>query len=396
MASNRLSFEIKTRVFASLACATLALTMFALSSCGVLSAPDRDETPSALALRAQYAYDKGDFSEAVELLEKLKKIDPSNTDARIKLAFSYMGAAGISHIDTIKKFATLGSSGGDVSTIINNAGLSAAQVAEIKSADKKVTLLTAEELRGKSAGLTTLHNAFLSLCELFSENTISTLKESAKSASSIIEIEKCGSGINRADGSVSIAALFLAINQFASLGQILDLDADGDGKIDIETSTSKASNDVTNAPDLNTLTRSLKALTDAADFLSSDAFKWAFSQFKVIDAVVVGSNLPDEVKNSITKITTSLNESIDKINGYVDQGASAGASAGEKAKETATKANQKADALLSGKSDDEKKKACQDVYCMRKSFSLPTTEADMPSECGGAIYASLSEDTCSQ
>ncbi|MEY2987131.1 MAG: hypothetical protein RJB13_652, partial [Pseudomonadota bacterium] len=386
MSSNRFTFEIKTRVFTSLACATLAVMMLALSSCGVLSAPERDETPSALALRAQYAYDKGNFSEAVELLEKLKKLDPSNVDARIKLAFSYMANAGISHVNTIKKFAGIQNSGANLSALLSNAGLSADQVAEIKSGEKKVTLLTADELRTKSSGLSTLHNAFLSLCELFSESTISTLKESAKSAFSILELEKCGTGINRDDGNVSIAALFLAINQFASFGLILDFDANNDGKMDIEEATSKASSDISGANDINTLTNSLQVLTEAADFLSSDAFKWAFSQFKVIDAVVSGSNLPGEVKDSITRITSSLNESIDKINGYVDQGAAAGASAGSKAQETAAKANQKADTLLDGKTAEEKTNSCQKLYCMRKSFNLPAGESDMPTQCRNPIY----------
>lgn len=394
MASNRFSFEIKTRIFASLACATLALTMFALSSCGVLSAPERDETPSALSLRAQYAYDQGNFAEAVELLEKIKEIDPSNVDARIKLAFSYMGAVGVSHVDTIKKFASLDNSNANLTAILTSAGLSADQVAEVKAGETKVTLLGAESIRAKSLGLTALHNAFLNLCELFSEDTIATLKESAKSATLILELEKCGSGITRVDGNVAIAALFLAINQFSSFGQILDLDSNNDGKIDVEASTSKASTDITNAADLAALTTALDTLTDAANLLSSDAFKLAFAQFKIIDAVIPGSSLPSDVKKSITEIITSLDESIDKINGYVDQGAAASASAGAKAKETAQKANQKADDLLNGKSNSEKLESCQKLLCMRKSFNLGTEESDMPTNCK-AYYADL-DKTCSQ
>jgi outer membrane murein-binding lipoprotein Lpp len=234
----------------------------------------------------------------------------------------------------------------------------------------------------------------LSLCGLFAESTITKLKESAKSAYSILELEKCGNGISVSDGSVSIAALFLAINQFSSFSSILDFDKDGDGKFDIETSTSKASSDITAATDLNKLTTAVSSLTDAANFLTSDGFKWAFAQFKIIDAVIEGSSLPSDVKEPITKITTSLNASIDKINEYIDQGANAGASAGAKAQETAQKANEKADTLLSGQPENEKKESCQKLFCMRKSFNLGTEKSDLPANCH-PYYDSL-DKTCSQ
>jgi hypothetical protein len=85
------------------------------------------------------------------LLEKVKKLDPSNIDARIKLAFSYMATAGISHVDTIKKFATLGSAGSDLKAL-SSVGLDEEQVAKLKASEKNVSLMTAEELRGKLRG----------------------------------------------------------------------------------------------------------------------------------------------------------------------------------------------------------------------------------------------------
>lgn len=397
MASNRLSFEIKTRVFASLACATVALTMFALSSCGVLSAPERDETPSALALRAQYAYDKGNYAEAVELFEKLKKLDPSNVDGRVKLAFAYMANAGISHIDTLKKFAELGGAGGNLTTLTDSSGIKGDSIDQLKR-ENNVSLMTADELRAASPEILKIHKAFLGLCELFTSDTLATLRESAKSATGILQLDNCGEGISTSDGSVSIAALFLAINQFSTFANLLDFDKDKDGKIDIEVSTANASTQINGASNISQLTNAMKVLTDAANFLSSDGFKWAFAQFKVIDAVVSGSNLPSNVKEDLTKVTSTLNASIDKINGYVDQGNSTGSTvgAGAKAEEAAQKANTKADELLSGKSDAEKIESCQKLLCMRKSFNLGIQASDMPSECQGAIYEKLSEENCNQ
>lgn len=398
MADKRLSVEIKTRVFASLACVTVALTMFALSSCGVLSSPERDETPSALALRAQEAYDKGDYAQAVELLEKLKKLDPSNVDARIKLAFSYMAVSEISFTDTIKGFAKLNGAGGGLTGLTSNSGLDEDQLTKLKS-ENNVSLLSADELRAKSAELSRFHTAFLSLCELFSAETISTLKESAKSASEILQLEQCGAGLPESRASVSIAALFLAINQFSTFAKLLDFDKNNDGKIDIEETASSASTKISGATDINQLTTAMETLTDTANFLSSDGFKWAFAQFKIIDAVIVGSGLPEQVKAPLTKITQTLNESIDKINGFVDQGASTGNSvgAGTKATEAAAKANEKADALLAGKSDEDKKDSCQKVFCMRKSFNLGTALDDMPDACKQPLYGQINnEENCNQ
>jgi tetratricopeptide (TPR) repeat protein len=372
--------------------------MFALSSCGVLSAPERDETPSALALRAQEAYDKKDFAKAVELLEKLKKLDPSNVDARIKLAFSYMAVSEIKFTETIKGFAELNGAGGGLTGLTSNSGLDEDQLTKLKS-ENNVSLLSADELRAKSAELNKFHKAFLSLCELFSAETIYSLKESAKSASEILQLEQCGAGLPESRASVSIAALFLAINQFSTFAKLLDFDKNNDGKIDIEETASSASTKISGATDINQLTTAMKTLTDTANFLSSDGFKWAFAQFKIIDAVIVGSGLPEQVKAPLTKITQTLKESIDKINGYVDQGASTGSSveAGAKAKDAADNAKGKVDDYLKQPQNAQaKESSCQQFFCMRKSFNLGTALDDMPNECKPLYGQINNEENCNQ
>lgn len=395
MASNRFSFETKTRVFASLACVTLALTMFALSSCGVLSSPERDETPSALALRAQYAYDKGNFAEAVELLEKVKKLDPSNINNLTKLAFSYLSQAGYSPAEIAKKATGL-SGNVEIGSLMQLLTISPERIKEIRDSIN-VQSATAEDIR-EILEFGNLHKAFLALCSGFSGVTIEDIKTNSKSAESLIEIGNCGSGLPALDGGIALGGVFVALSQFLTLAEVTDF-FDGDGKsIRLVSEVSRLQTQMGAASTLDAVRDNLSALDNLAKILKSDSFILLVSQIKIMNSVLVGSNLPNSVKAPLTEGIAKAVQQLEKVDEFLGQSSTTTPVAGSvstEANKAAAKANEKLDEYI--KEDTpagEAKESCQKLLCMRKSYGLPTLQADMPTKCG-EYYDSL-DKTCSQ
>ena len=402
------SFEFKTRLWASAGCAALAAALFALSACGVLSSPERDETPSALMLRAQAAYDSGKYSEAVTLLQELVKKDPSNEEARIRLAFSYNGSIGVTPLNLLKTLASSSSapsSGGtgnsDITKLTSGAGLSKTITEKIKN--EKNTLTSVDILREKFKEFATFQSAFLTLCPLFSKTTLDTLRTKSASAVTLMKLDQCGVGVASSNANVSIAALTLAIDQFATLYKSI-LDSDGDGQIDAEKDSKDASDSIsglstgagTTAESLSKLNSATQKLTGVATTLKGEVFKLAIAQFSIISAVVDGSNLPSTIAAPLKKAVDGLDTAVGQINKYLDAGKATSTSTstgGAAAQDAAAKANEKAQALLAGQDPTKTNETCTSIYCLRTAYGLSVSNpGDLPNQCSTAPNAY----TCTQ
>lgn len=398
---GRSNFEIKTRIWASISCAALAATLFALSACGALSSKEREETPSALMLKAQTAYDSGKYEDAIVYLNKVVAKDPSNQEARVRLAFSLNASIGVSPLNLLKSLtgSGTGSSGtnGDLGKITSGAGLSKAKTEKIKS--ERAVLTDVSKLRSKFSEFRVFQEAFLTLCPLFSTQTLNDLKERSPSAVTLMEIDKCNNGVPVSDANVSIAALTLAIDQFATLYNSV-LDTNGDGVIDVQKDAQDASsklssiNPAEGAAALASLNNATQTLTTVSATLKGDVFKLATAQFSIISSVIRGSNLPANIADPLNKAVTALESSLNTINGYLDAGKTTGSStsSGQSAVTAANNANTKADAILATKSPAEKQETCKNVYCLRDAYGLPKGDADMPTQCSGVTYSK----TCTQ
>ena len=405
MAKLGFSRQFNGRFWAVLAAVAFGACGTGLSACGALSSPERQKTPSSLLLQAQAAYDAGNYSKAVELLESVIEKDPSNDNARVHLVFSYNGSVGITPTGLIKTLLSSSStsgtsgSGSDVTKLTSKSGLPDSTVTELKKQSSTIT--TVAQLRKLFPAFATFQKSFLTLCPLFSTETISSLKTKAASAVDLLEVSNCGSGRPNADANVSIAAMSLSLAQFSSLYKAV-LDPDGDGVINLQSDASKASTDLQNLSSssktatekLATLNSATATLTNVASQLKGEVFKLAISQFSVIEAVVDGANLPSNVKDPLKKGVSGLTDALAKINGYLDAGKSTGAATGtgETAKTAAANANTQADTLLAG-NPAEKPATCNKIYCFRTAYGLPTGGVgDMPSQCTVGSYST----TCSQ
>ncbi|MEN9824296.1 MAG: hypothetical protein RI953_41 [Pseudomonadota bacterium] len=361
-----------------------------ITACGFLSNPDRKETPSRLMLDAQAEYDAGNYTKAIELLEKLVEKDPSNEEGRIRLTFAYNGSLGITPTEFIKTFASSsgsGTSGGsDISKLTGKSSLPDATVQKLKTSSSSIT--SVEQLRTQFKEFATFQKAFLALCPLFSTSTMAALKTKAASALDILEVSKCGDGRPSANANVSIAALSLALGQFSSLYKAI-LDADNDGKFDLEEQATAAKSsidslDTTKPTALETLRSATNTLTYVGSQLQGEVFKLAISQFSIIDAVIAGTNLPTDIKAGISAGVSSLNSALDKINGYLDAGKSTGTTAqsGSTTAQAAANAQTKAETVLSGKTEAEIDAFCKDAYCFKLTFGTSIT----PSQCVNRTY----------
>ncbi|MEN9529875.1 MAG: hypothetical protein RI932_1748 [Pseudomonadota bacterium] len=398
---GRSNFEIKTRIWASVSCAALAATLFALSACGALSSKEREETPSALMLKAQTAYDSGKYADAIAYLNKVVEKDPSNQDARVRLAFSLNASIGVTPLNLLKSLTTSNTGGAgtnnDLGKLTSGAGLSKSKTEQIKQ--KRAVLTDINKLRELVPEFQTFQNAFLTLCPLLSQQTLADLRAKSPSAVTLMQVDKCNEGLPVSNANVSIAALILAIDQFATLYNSV-LDTNGDGVIDVQKDAQDASsklssiNPAEGAAALASLNNATQTLTTVSATLKGDVFKLATAQFSIISSVIRGSNLPSNIADPLNKAVTALEGSLNTINGYLDAGKTTGSStsSGQSAVTAANNANTKADAILASKSPAEKQDTCKNVYCLRDAYGLPKGDADMPTQCSGVTYSK----TCTQ
>ena len=401
MKMGRSSIEIKTRLWASVSCAVLAATLFGLSACGALSSKERDETPSVLMLKAQEAYDSGKYDEAITHLNKVVEKDPSNQEARVRLAFALNASVGVTPIKLLKSLtaSTPGGTGAnsDLSKLTSGAGLSKTRTEQIKQ--NKAVLTDINSLRELVPEFKTFQNAFLTLCPLLSRQTLADLRTRSPSAVTLMEIDKCKEGVEESNDNVNIAALILAVDQFATLYNSV-LDTNGDGVIDVQKDAQDASSKLSTlntgggAAALSTLNNATQTLTLVAATLKGDVFKLATAQFSIISSVIRGSDLPSSIATPLDKAVTALEKSLNEINGYLDAGKTTGSSttSGQSAVTAAKDANTKADQILQGQPASEKPETCKNVYCLREAYGLPRGDSEMPSQCTGVNYSK----TCTQ
>lgn len=394
MKKSRKSRERATSFNLAVKVSALVLPVVLGTACGAMSNPARKDMPSRLMLEAQAEYDAGNYSKAVELLEKLVEKDPSNDEGLVRLTFAYSGSLGITPVEFVKNLATsTGSSSGsgsDITKLTGKSSLPDEKIQKLKTQSSTIT--TASQLRTLFPEFATFQKAFLTVCPLFSKSTIAALKTKASSALDILEVSKCGDGRDSANATISVAALFLALGQFSSLYKAV-LDADGDGTIDIQkrATDAKASIDslTTNDPasasaNLTTLRTATQTLTSVGQTLKGDVFKLAVAQFSIIDAVITGTNLPADVKTSISKGIDGLNTALATINSYMDAGktTTTATQTGTATTDAATKAKEKAQVLLASVDAQKQEAYCKDIYC----FNIVYNTGQTPSQCSNFSF----------
>jgi hypothetical protein len=352
-------------------------------------------------LKAQEAYDSGKYDEAITHLNKVVEKDPSNQEARVRLAFALNASVGVTPIKLLKSLtaSTPGGTGAnsDLSKLTSGAGLSKTRTEQIKQ--NKAVLTDINSLRELVPEFKTFQNAFLTLCPLLSRQTLADLRTRSPSAVTLMEIDKCKEGVEESNDNVNIAALILAVDQFATLYNSV-LDTNGDGVIDVQKDAQDASSKLSTlntgggAAALSTLNNATQTLTLVAATLKGDVFKLATAQFSIISSVIRGSDLPSSIATPLDKAVTALEKSLNEINGYLDAGKTTGSSttSGQSAVTAAKDANTKADQILQGQPASEKPETCKNVYCLREAYGLPRGDTEMPSQCTGVNYSK----TCTQ
>jgi hypothetical protein len=386
----------------------LAAALFALSACGVLSSPERDETPSALMLRAQAAYDSGNYSEASSLFNRVVEKDPSNLAARARLSYAYLGSAGVSIIGIVKSKIP-SSSGGNSSSggsdnlnkLTENSGLPAQRISKLKSESANIS--TVEQLRDAISEFKTFQKAFESLCPAFPSSTLTKLNELSPAIKSVLNLERCGPGLATMNSDVTVAAIFLTLAQVSTLqpvflatqadGKTFEIESKAKESSDKISTLSSSSSGATDLANLQTLNQSLDALRKVVSTLEGPIVKYTSAQISILSAVVNGSNLPSTVKTSIFDLENSLNSALSAVNKYsssAQSGASgAGGASQDKVKESLTSAKSKAaEYFKTVTNQDEKEKTCKNIYCV--ALNQPDPASFLPAECQFKSY------TCTQ
>lgn len=398
----------KNSVLRTFLCCSGLFALINVASCGVLSSPERSETPSALILKAQAAYDAGDYSSAVSLLEPLVQKDPGNVAARTRLAYSHMGTAGVSILNMIKSKIPSDSgssttSSDNINSLTQNSGLPAERIETLKSKSAQIT--TIESLREQFTEFQTFQKAFEVLCPVLPSTTLIKLNDLNSKMKEVLNISSCGSGTSDVNSDIIFATLFLTLAQVSTLQPVF-LGTETDGKtFSIEAQAKQASDKITtlssaqsNDPstaltNLQELNRSLTTLNTVVNTLEGEVVKFSSAQITILSAVVGGSNLPDEVKTSITKLETSLNTALNAVNKYSNKSQSAASSSGtaagdNKVKTSLTNAKSTAEKYFQTvTSEEEKLKTCKNIYCAASSSGQAEPSSFLPSGCQAQSYA---------
>ncbi|MFZ9521433.1 MAG: hypothetical protein ACO3A4_13245 [Silvanigrellaceae bacterium] len=400
--SCKKSLSLKSKI----KCVAFAGPLLFITACGFLSSPDRKETPSRLTIEAQAAYDAGDYSKAVELLEKLVEKDPSNINGRVRLAYSYLGKSNISVFDVIKSKSTSGStSGSNITALTSGAGLSKEKSDAIKAKESQNLLTNINSLRSSFDEFAALQKAFETICPLFPVETINKLKAQTAAIKEALNVAACKDGISTSNSDVLLAGMMTALIQVATLFPIF-VPTEADGKTpkaqtqaqsyQTEISSLGSATDATQAA--SNLTRLNAALTGLNNLVSSvtsptGIVNYTLAQARVISAVIVGLNLPAETKASLSSIDSTLDAALDGLGKFVNVGQTAagsgtGGASAAKTQQALSDAKTKATDYFNkiGDNPEQKQTTCKNMYCAGLASGTPNPESYLPAECAPPPY----------
>ena len=343
----------------------------ATSGCGNgwTSSKEREKSPSALMLKAQLLYDKGNFVEAAAAYQAILDVSPQNERARLRLSYALNGEAGLGPLDLLTKLskaqatpAPAAKSGAapSASTTSKNsltqltgaAGLSSAEVAAVIKANPKTfqDLLTAETKYASMAtsdatsyaNLVTASRRFQKLqaswrtvCQLIPKRILDAVVNVSEVRKKAFEIEKCLGGFDSEyqKPAILFAAAIGTLAQGAALYQI-KLDTDNDGTVDaIKTAETlakdlsglgAASTTVTDPAEIkkniDTLNTKVTALNAIGETLKHELVDVALAQFEIMSLLLTAIEdvIPENVGKTLLAGIKKFEESKGKITGYVN------------------------------------------------------------------------------
>lgn len=345
-----------------------AATAAALTGCGNgwINSNARKETPSALMLDAQLAYDQQDYTTSAALYEKIVGIDPENAEARTRLAFAYNAQAGLAVFDLVGKMLTYSKSsgagsGGDgnnaMSSFSGIVGLSTQEKLDLftalnskfKSSPSGVDRLnlaatTLADLRATSPKLSYLHAAFTKACKLIPRRILDKVIRESDSPeiklSQLFELDaSCNGGVpdgGPANSGAMFATAIGSLAQAAVLYQIA-LDPDSNGTINLaDDSTSLSTklttlqgeisavtgNDIASftlmSAKMKELNSTTTSLLDLGKELSGEIVSATAIHFNLLTLLIAEiPGIPSSVQKSIDDAISKFNDSKQALSGVV-------------------------------------------------------------------------------
>lgn len=418
-----------SRIPVTLAAVSVAgLAALASHGCGNawITSKERENSPSALMTKAQFAYDKGDFEKAAEYFGKVVDKDPTNEKARIRLAYAINGRAGLSPFDLVTKLtnlksptassgasATMGGSTGSSSTssitqFTNLVGLDAADKTAIANALKSKPK-TIGTLRSVSPRFALLHESWLAACQLVPKDALDLVIASNTTLRSAFEVTSCKGGLTdpaRVKSSALFAVVMMALAQGSGLYQTV-LDANGDGKVDLEVQATQIQQEVTALSNqsggsaeqigarMQAINEKLALLGALGKEVTGELVTVALAHFEFVAKLSAKIIFPDDVNKKMTDAITKFNETRDKLNQFTKTGASQSSST-NKVQDAAKKASASLDKMYDERkaaagSDPAKveslnqdmTKACTNFDALKAQFGLPA-DVTKPTKCAAA------------
>jgi|GEM_PF-4749371 len=349
--------------------ALFSLCLVAGCGNGWFTSASREKTPSAQFLKAQAYYDKGKFTEAAAVYEQLLAADPNNDRARVRLAYSLNGMAGLSPLDLLTKLSGLQSkstpkpsSAGaapaaatakpatGLNSLTNIAGLSKAQTAAVAKANPEVyTDLTEAATKYKSFAssdaasyalivsasdrVNKLRRSWSTICQLVPSKVLTSVVGTNAVRRKGLDIDKCRGGYpqDTQDPAVLFAAAMESLAQGSMLFQI-KLDTDGDGVVDVvkkaetltkeitalNSSSQTATNPTEISENLSKLNTKVTELNAIGATLKGELVDLSLAHFEVMSLLftVIKDVVPANVAKTLTTGITKFEEARSKIGGY--------------------------------------------------------------------------------
>jgi tetratricopeptide (TPR) repeat protein len=403
------------------------------TSCGNawIASTEREETLAALMSKAEYAYDKSNFSESARYFSLALKKDPTFDDARIKLAYALNGVAGLNILDFVTKFlvkeettgsaTTAGASASSlpVKILTDTVGQDAAAIESLKGR----SFSSIADVREASERFRKLRESWTTVCSLMPAALFeSVFQTEPASLKELFPIEACGSGL-AAGQSPRSAALFAAALQFmaqaADLFQVI-LDADGDNEIDLAQRGTAAlaelnrlqqnatalnagvgDNPETYSQILGAINAQLGVVRELRGLIGGEVLNYTLACFTFISVIISQiPNIPPEISKKIEGATIKINEGRSKLAQYLNVDVSSpNSEQGSKVKEAAEKAQRTIDDLYTkvnampdgedknarlAKLDEQRDDLCANFEATKSEFGLPET-VQRPASCAAAL-----------
>lgn len=390
---------------------------------GWISSKQRESSPSALMLKGNYAYDKGNFESATGYYQSLLDADPTNAQARIRLAYALNAQANLSPLSLVQKLSSISttptpsstagtSSSNSISVFTGLVGLSSLEKTMISQAAPAVT--TAAQLRSLSARFALLHQSWKVICQLLPASVLNTALGTDQKLKASLEAEVCKGGLTDASDVKTTAMFAATMNSLAqATGMYQAVLDDGNGNIKIvdQAKTIIANLEViqkssTTETDPQKLTNQMNALSDNLTQLAnigkifqSELVNLTLGHFAIVASMSAAIGLPDSVNASISKAVTSFNDAKAKINDYLAPGSapSGGAPSGtqNKIKDAAAKASVSIDAIVAKQPMTPENhatlvKACSNFNTFLTTYSLPP-DTQKPKSCQSASLSDSSD-----